>query len=82
MNFARKQAANFYNQHGKNLIWDTKDFIKDESKNIIGYKAIANIYTSNGTVNIPVQCGITDIKTGEPTYLWETDLYRQNKLNE
>lgn len=29
MNFARKQAANFYNQHGKNLIWDTKDFIKD-----------------------------------------------------
>ena len=83
MSYEEYNVINMMNPLGCSIEFDrAKDFIKDESKNIIGYKAIANIYTSNGTVNIPVQCGITDIKTGEPTYLWETDLYRQNKLNE
>ena len=29
MNFARKQATNFYGIHSKNLIMDTKEFIED-----------------------------------------------------
>lgn len=28
MNFAKKQATNFYNQHSKNLIMDTREFIQ------------------------------------------------------
>lgn len=61
-----------------------EDYILDDSETyVIGYKGTALIKTKDGrSIKIPVQCGITDIKTGEPTYLWETDLYRQNKLNE
>jgi hypothetical protein len=58
------------------------DFITDENNIIIGYQAVATIYTTNGKVKIPVQCGITDSESRNPTELWETLLYKQNKLNE
>ena len=46
------------------------------------WRVVATIYTMNGEIKIPVQCGFTDYESKNPTNLWETLLYKQKQLNE
>ena len=51
---------------------------------ITSYRGIATLYDSMGKeiIQLPVQCGITDYETKNPTLIWETEAYKQNQQNE